>query len=282
MLAVSCASKTRKVTLARMFTTWLAGSPVAIIVGCQLAIGYASGAAPSLSTYRYVYASYIDEPVLRFTTSGSTSHYYHRNQQYSIYAITNSSAGIVERYAYTAYGAPTISNSSGTPIGSTAISNRLTYTGREWDAVTFLFHFRARLFDPALGRFLSRDPKSYDGSPFNLSEFLGGHVTTYLDPMGEAWVRIAVVVVTACGKFIHYIWRKIKPIKPTPPPSGPPHTWPLQPGVTPITPRPPGIGPRPGPNMPKPGKPPQTGGGRKPTKEEIDEWIRQNKPRFRD
>ncbi|MCU0716507.1 MAG: hypothetical protein MUD03_10310 [Pirellula sp.] len=42
---------------------------------------YGYGDAPSSPTHRYVYASYIDEPVVRKAagTSG-TIHYYHRNQ----------------------------------------------------------------------------------------------------------------------------------------------------------------------------------------------------------
>ena len=58
-------------------------------------------------------ASYIDEPVVRKAagTSG-TIHYYHRNQQYSITAMTTSTGAVAERYAYTAYGQPTILNAS--------------------------------------------------------------------------------------------------------------------------------------------------------------------------
>jgi hypothetical protein len=56
-------------------------------------------------------------------------HEYHRNQQYSVTAITNSSAGIVERYAYQAYGEPTILDASALVLLSSAISNRYTYTG---------------------------------------------------------------------------------------------------------------------------------------------------------
>jgi RHS repeat-associated protein len=136
----------------------------------------------STPTYRYVYASYIDEPVVRKVagTSG-TIHYYHRNQQYSITAMTTSTGAVAERYAYTAYGQPTILNASGTVLTSSSVGNRYTYTGREWDETLGLHHFRARWMSPLAGRFLGRDPIGYvDG--LNIYEsYLGLEL---IDPLG--------------------------------------------------------------------------------------------------
>ncbi len=100
---------------------------------------------------------------MRWTTSSSTAVYYHRNQQYSVTALTDSSGAVLERYAYTAYGVPTIANASGGVLNSSAQNNRYTYTGREWDNDIQQYHYRARMYDPALGRFCSRDPIGYGG-----------------------------------------------------------------------------------------------------------------------
>ncbi|NEQ42469.1 MAG: RHS repeat-associated core domain-containing protein [Leptolyngbya sp. SIOISBB] len=35
---------------------------------------------------------------------------------------------------------------------------RFGYTGREWDDATGLMYYRARYYDPVVGRFLSEDP----------------------------------------------------------------------------------------------------------------------------
>ena len=80
------------------------------------------------------------------------------NQQYSITAVTTSTGSIAERYAYTAYGQPTILDASASVLSSSAINNRYTYTGREWDATLGLHHFRARWMSPSAGRFVTRDP----------------------------------------------------------------------------------------------------------------------------
>ncbi|MBN8603222.1 MAG: RHS repeat-associated core domain-containing protein [Planctomycetes bacterium] len=149
----------------RVARTASGSTTVFVQVAQQTICDYASGAAPALSTYRYLYGSYIDEPIVRIATSNSEMTWYHRNQQYSIVACTDSSGAATERYAYTAYGLPTITDGSGTVRTSSAIGNRYTYTGREWDGVLGLYHYRARMYEATVGRFCSRDPIGYvDGS----------------------------------------------------------------------------------------------------------------------
>jgi RHS repeat-associated protein len=107
-------------------------------------------------------------PTLETTTVTEVALGYHRNQQYSITAMTTSTGAVAERYAYTAYGQPTICNASGSVLTSSAVGNRYTYTGREGDEILTLHHFRARWMSPLAGRFLGRDPISYKGSRYCL------------------------------------------------------------------------------------------------------------------
>ncbi len=151
----------------------------------QTIADYPRGGAASTATYRYVFASYIDEPVVRKTTGSSgTVLYYHRNQQYSILALTDSSGNISERYAYTAYGQPTFLNASATVQTNSAANNRYTYTAREWDATLGLHHFRARWMSGLTGRFLTRDPIGYKESELDLYAYVNGHSLSYTDPDG--------------------------------------------------------------------------------------------------
>jgi RHS repeat-associated protein len=162
------------------------GSVVYVQMDQQTIADYPVGGAATTPTFRYVYASYIDEPVVRKgPTSTSTVHFYHRNQQYSVTAMTTSTGSIAERYAYTAYGQPTILNASGAVISATTLSNRYTYTGREWDSTLGLHDFRARWMSPSAGRFLGRDPIGYkDGvSLYRINISLAS-----LDPEGLAWI----------------------------------------------------------------------------------------------
>jgi len=106
------------------------------------------------------------------------------NQQYSITAVTTSTGAIAERYAYSAYGEPTILDASASVLNSSAINNRYTYTGREWDATLSLHHFRARWMSPSAGRFLTRDPIGFDGGSLNIQEFVHSKTLIYMDPFG--------------------------------------------------------------------------------------------------
>ena len=134
-------------------------STVFVQSGQQTISDYTLGTAAASPIYTYVFASYIDEPVMRGGTGGLR--YYHRGQQFSINAMTNGGGSVVERYAYTAYGTPTITDSAGVVQAVSSEGNRYLYTGREWDEELSLYHYRARMYDSRSGRFVSRDPIGY-------------------------------------------------------------------------------------------------------------------------
>jgi RHS repeat-associated protein len=166
------------------------GSVVYVQMEQQTIADYPVGGAATTPTFRYVYASYIDEPVVRKTAgTGGTLVYFHRNHQYSITAVTTSTGAIAERYAYSAYGQPTVLDASASVLSSSAINNRYTYTGREWDATLGLHHFRARWMSGLTGRFLTRDPFDYiDGT--NMYSVLNGQLLWGKDPLGlSGWLQ---------------------------------------------------------------------------------------------
>jgi len=161
------------------------GSVVFVQMDQQTIADYPVGGAATTPTFRYVYASYIDEPVVRKTAgTGGTLVYFHRNHQYSITAVTTSAGAISERYAYTAYGQPTILNASGSPLTpqASSLTNRYSYTGREWDATLGLHYFRARWMSPSAGRFITRDPIGYVDGP---SLFRAFFIMDATDPRGQ-------------------------------------------------------------------------------------------------
>jgi RHS repeat-associated protein len=130
------------------------------------------------------------------TTSPATTTHNHSNQQYSITAVTTSAGAIAERYAYSAYGEPTILDGSGSVIASSAISNRYSYTGREWDATVGLYHFRARWMSPKSGRFLTRDPIGY--KLLSLYLYVSNNPHLYSDPSGHMPQMVAGAL-AGCG-----------------------------------------------------------------------------------
>jgi len=106
------------------------------------------------------------------------------NHQYSITSITNSTGSVSERYAYSAYSQPTILDASASVLSSSAINNRYTYTGREWDATLGLHHFRARWMSGLTGRFLTRNAIGWRAGQFSFYAYLNDRPVSGLDPSG--------------------------------------------------------------------------------------------------
>jgi RHS repeat-associated protein len=57
------------------------------------------------------------------------------------------------------------------------------FTGREWDPETNLYYYRARYYDPKVGRFISEDPIGFDGG-VNFYGYADAGPTTATDPSG--------------------------------------------------------------------------------------------------
>ena len=55
-------------------------------------------------------------------------------------------------------------------------SPQRSYTGREPDTATGLIYYRARWFDPRIGRFISEDPIGFAAGDTNLSRYVGNSI----------------------------------------------------------------------------------------------------------
>ena len=119
---------------------------------------------PTAVSRKYTYAAYIDEPLTLFDVgqTSETAYYYHGNHLHCVAAMTDNSAGVVERYGYKQYGKATILAPDATTVRSgSAIANTFCFTGRRYVSETGLYYFRARYYDCALGCFIGRDPLEY-------------------------------------------------------------------------------------------------------------------------
>jgi RHS repeat-associated protein len=57
------------------------------------------------------------------------------------------------------------------------------FTGREWDPEIGLYYYRARYYDPKVGRFVSEDPIGFAGGENHYS-YVSNDPTTAIDPLG--------------------------------------------------------------------------------------------------
>jgi RHS repeat-associated protein len=77
----------------------------------------------------------------------------------SIRALVSSEGYIRQMYEYNAFGGIRVLGKEGGEVSfDEAIPNPYAFTGREFDLETGLYYYRARYYDPHLGRFLQEDP----------------------------------------------------------------------------------------------------------------------------
>ena len=109
---------------------------------------------------------------LRQTSATTGVSYYLTDHLGSTAALTDATGNIVEQLTYDSFG-----NSSGSSL------TRYTYTGREFDSDTGLYYYRARFYDPQVGRFISEDPIGFAGG-MNRYSYVGNNPVDSSDPLG--------------------------------------------------------------------------------------------------
>ncbi|MBN1795294.1 MAG: hypothetical protein JW804_01345 [Sedimentisphaerales bacterium] len=125
---------------------------------------------------KYIYSPAIDEPILIIDVDNQTEniYYYHFDGLGSIVALSNVNNCIVERYSYDAFGEPN---------RVSEIGNFYMFTGRRFDAETGLYYYRARYYQPELGRFIQPDPIGYVAG-LNLYTYCDNDPVNFSDPSG--------------------------------------------------------------------------------------------------
>ncbi|MCW0448581.1 hypothetical protein NB706_001415 [Xanthomonas sacchari] len=126
----------------------------------------------------------IDERYARNEASGRA--YFLSDALGSTRALTNASGSLIQRYDYTPYGQ--------TSQASAGTTNPYQYTGRELDK-SGLLYYRARYYNPAIGRFISEDSYGFGGGDANFYAYALGNPISVNDPTGHvAWLVLLPLI----------------------------------------------------------------------------------------
>jgi RHS repeat-associated protein len=140
---------------------------------------------------RYVQGNGIDAP-LEEIASGTTSYY----QQDGLGSVTSlsSTTGTLgnNTYTYDSYGNTTT---------SATVANPFRYTGREFDAETGIYYYRARYYDQGVGRFLNEDPIEFGGG-INFYPYALNSPVNLRDPRGKSAGAAALPIAEGLGGAI--------------------------------------------------------------------------------
>ncbi len=136
---------------------------------------------------KYVYGPGIDQPICMIEVAdANAAYFYHYDALGSVVALSDAAGDTIQVYEYDVYGQVAASDPNHT--------NPFLFTGRRLDPETGLYYYRARYYNPALGRFLQTDPIGYEGG-MNIYAYCANNSTNCIDPSGLAWEDPALRII---------------------------------------------------------------------------------------
>lgn len=144
-------------------------------------------------TQRYLLGGRIDEMLARHTVNQGVV-WYLADADNSIVGHASASGALLNRIDYSAFG-KVVSESN------PAAGDRFGFTSREREDEIGLYFYRARFYSPDLGRFISKDPLSFESGESNLYRYCKNNPLLYTDPYGLMMVEYTITFDLSVNKL---------------------------------------------------------------------------------
>ena len=138
---------------------------------------------------RYLHGPAVDQVL---SQENGRTHWLLADHLGTIQDIATSNGAVAAHISYSSFGVPIVDSNM-------SVSSRYGFTGREYDQETGDYYYRARYYDPIIGRFTSEDPIRLEASDKNLYRYVENSATVAIDPLGLD--RLDIVVVAERGKM---------------------------------------------------------------------------------
>lgn len=139
-------------------------------VGDELIGEYGASGSGQPALHRYVHGEGVDDPLVWY--DGAQRVWLHADRQGSIIGTSDKDGAVTSAYTYGPWGEP-----------HDWAGVRFRYTGQAVLHEAQLYHYKARVYDPVLGRFLQTDPIGQADDP-NLYAYVKGDPVNNADPTG--------------------------------------------------------------------------------------------------
>ena len=148
----------------------------------------ADGSQSPVLTTRNLYGPVVDQIFATEGASGSLlwslSDHQGTPRDWATRSSSTGATSIAQHTRYTAFGAiSSITDGTGNPLAANT-SPLPSFTGQLYDADADLMYYRARWYDPQLGKFINDDPMGFGAGDANVSRYVGNQVSSTRDATG--------------------------------------------------------------------------------------------------
>jgi RHS repeat-associated protein len=128
-----------------------------------------------MQTFHYLYGLNVDAVMAQDSPVGMV--WALADRLGSVDTLTDKDGNVVDKRSFDSFGRILSETNP-------SVQFRYGYTGRELDLESGLDYYRARYYDPQVGRFISVDPMGFEAGDTNLYRYVGNNSTNATDPTG--------------------------------------------------------------------------------------------------